>query len=94
MFTKILQIKINVFFINIYFKKLIQKLITIINAQELSKIIDATMLSICNDLILKREQKLRLKIIFLQLKENTNRIRINNDIAITTLYNCFINKIL
>ncbi len=94
MFTKILQIKINVFFINIYFKKLIQKLITIINAQELSKTIDATMLSICNDLILKREQKLRLKIIFLQLKKNTNRIRINNDIAITTLYNCFINKIL
>jgi len=92
-FTKVLQIKINVFFINIYFEKLIQRSIVIINAQELSKIIDATILRIRNDLILKKEQKLKLKIIFLQFKKNANKIRINNNIAIVILYSYLISEI-
>ena len=68
-FTKVLQIKINILFINIYLKKLIQKLITTINAQKFKKIINITTLRICNNLILKKEQKLKLKIIFLQFKK-------------------------
>jgi len=68
-FTKVLQDKINVFFINIYLKKLIQRSIVIINAQKFEKIIDVTILRIRNNLILKKEQKLKLKIIFLQLKK-------------------------
>jgi len=68
-FTKVLQVKINIFFINIYFEKLIERLITIINIQELSKTINATILRIRNNLILKKEQKLRLKILFLQFKK-------------------------
>jgi len=47
------------------------------------------MLHIRNKLMLKKEQKLKLKIIFLQFKK---KIRINNNIATTTLYNNFINK--
>jgi len=53
----------------VHLKKLIQKSIIIINAQELSKTINATMLRIRNDLMLKKEQKSKLKIIFLQLKK-------------------------
>jgi len=68
-FTKVLQIKINILFINIYLKKLIQKLITTINAQKFKKIINITILRICNNLVLKKEQKLKLKIIFLQFKK-------------------------
>ena len=68
-FTKVLQVKINIFFINIYFEKLIQRLVIIINIQELSKTINATILRIRNNLISKKEQKLRLKIIFLQFKK-------------------------
>jgi len=68
-FTKVLQVKINIFFINIYFEKLIQRLVIIINIQELSKTINATILRIRNTLISKKEQKLRLKIIFLQFKK-------------------------
>jgi len=53
----------------VHFEKLIQRLIAIINAQKLNKIIDAIILRIRNDLILKKEQKLKLKITFLQLKK-------------------------
>jgi len=59
-----------VFFINIYLEKLIQKLIAIINVQEFEKIINVAMLRIRNDLMSKKEQKLKLKITFLQLKKN------------------------
>jgi hypothetical protein len=41
---------------------------TIINIQELSKIIDVTILRIRNNLMLKRKQNLKFKIIFLQFK--------------------------
>jgi hypothetical protein len=58
-----------VFFINIYLEKLIQKLIAIINVQEFEKIINVAMLRIRNDLMSKKEQKLKLKITFLQLKK-------------------------
>ena len=54
-FTKVLQIEINVFFIDVHFEKLIQRSITIINVQKLSKIIDAIILHIRNDLMLKRK---------------------------------------
>jgi len=57
-----------VFLIDVHLKKLIQKSITIINIQELNKIINATILRIRNDLILKREQKSKFRIIFLQFK--------------------------
>jgi len=62
--TKILQIKINIISINIYLRKLIQKLITNINLQELSKVIAITMRRIRNNLISKRNQKLKLRKIF------------------------------
>jgi len=58
-----------VFSINIYLEKLIQRLIAIINAQEFEKIINVTILCIRNNLISKKEQKLKLKIIFLQFKK-------------------------
>ncbi len=58
------------FFINIYLEKLIQKLIAIINVQEFEKIINVAMLRIRNDLMSKKEQKLKLKITFLQHKKN------------------------
>ena len=67
-FTKILQVKINVFFIDIYLEKLVQRLIIIMNARKFKKIIDATILRIRNELMSKRERKLRLKITLLQLK--------------------------
>ncbi len=57
------------FFINIYLEMLIQRSIAIINPQEFIKITDVTILRIRNNLILKREQKLKLRIIFLQLKK-------------------------
>jgi hypothetical protein len=41
----------------------------IINVQELNKIIDATILRIRNNLMLKKEQKLKLRITFLQFKK-------------------------
>ena len=52
-----------------YLEKLVQRSIAIINAQKLNKIINAIILRIRNDLILKKEQNLKLKIIFLQLKK-------------------------
>ncbi len=68
-FTKTLQVKINIFFINIYLKKLVQKLIIIINIKELKKIIDIIILYICNNLIFrKREYLLKLRLILLQFK--------------------------
>ena len=51
-----------------HLEKLIKKSIIVINIQELSKTIDVTMLRIRNDLMLKRKQKSRLKIILMQLK--------------------------
>lgn len=68
-FTKVLQVKINVFFIDIYLEKLVQKSITIMNVQELSKIINVAMLRIRNNLMLKKEQESKLKITLLQLKK-------------------------
>lgn len=41
-FTKVLQVKTNVPLIDIYLEKLMQRLIAIMNVQELNKIIDAT----------------------------------------------------
>ena len=68
MFTKSLQIKIKVSFINMYLEKLILKLIAIINVRKLSKIINVAMLRIRNNLMLKREQKSKLRITSLQFK--------------------------
>jgi len=82
-----------VFFINIYLEKLIQRSIAIINAQEFKKITNVTILRIRNNLILKREQKLKLRIIFLQLKKNANNVKINNDLATTIIYCDLINKV-
>jgi len=59
--TKILQIKIKIILINIYLRKLIQKLIININLQELSKVISTTMRQIRNNLILKRDRKSKLR---------------------------------
>ncbi len=81
------------FFINIYLEKLIQRSIAIINAQEFKKITNVTILRIRNNLILKREQKLKLRIIFLQLKKNANNVKINNDLATTIIYCDLINKV-
>jgi len=67
-FIKKLQIEINILFINIYLEKLIQRLIVIINVQKFEKIINVTMLRIRNNLMSKKKQKLKLRIIFLQLK--------------------------
>jgi len=53
----------------VHLEKLIQRLIAIINVQKLSKTIDVIILRIRNDLILKREQKSKLKIMVLQLKK-------------------------
>jgi len=78
----------------VHLEKLIQRLIAIINVQKLSKTIDVIILRIRNDLILKREQKSKLKIMVLQLKKNANKTRINDDIATITLHNYFINKTL
>jgi broad-specificity NMP kinase len=72
-FTKVLQVKINVSFINVHLEKLIQKLIAIIYIQELDKIIDVAMLRIRSDLMSKKEQKLKLKIIFLQFKKKCEK---------------------
>jgi len=68
-FTKVLKIEINVFFINIYLKKLIQRSIATINAQKFRKIINIAILRIRNNLMSKKERKSKLKIIFLQLKK-------------------------
>jgi hypothetical protein len=58
-----------VLFINIFLEKLIQISITIINVQKFKKIINIVMLRICNNLMSKKEQKLKARIIFLQLKK-------------------------
>jgi len=64
-FIKTLQIKINIFLINVYFEKLVQRLIVIINTQKLDKTINTTIQYIRNNFIFKKEQKLKLKTIFL-----------------------------
>jgi len=64
-FIKVLQVEINILFINIYLKKLIQRLIVTINAQELNKTINTTIQYIRNNLIFKRKQKSKLEIISL-----------------------------
>ncbi len=51
-----------------YLEKLILKLIAIINVRKLSKIINVAMLRIRNNLMLKREQKSKLRITSLQFK--------------------------
>ena len=66
---KVLQIKINTILINIYLSKLIQKSITNIKLHIVNTIITKTMQSICNNLILRKNQKLKLYKTFLQLKQ-------------------------
>ena len=54
------------FFINVYLKKLIQRLIIIINIKKLKKIINTTILRIRNNLIFKkRERLLKLRLTLL-----------------------------
>jgi len=67
--TKVLQVKTNTILINIYLRKLIQKSITNIDLRELNKIITITMRRIRNNLILKRNRKLKLHKTSLQLKQ-------------------------
>lgn len=64
-FTKVLQVKTNVSLIDIHLEKLVQRLIAIMDVRESSKIIDATMLRIRNDLMSRRERKPKLRMISL-----------------------------
>ncbi len=66
--TKILQMKTNMMLIDIHLWKLIQRSIINMNSWKSNKVIKMTMHWICNDLILKRDWKLKLCKIFLQLK--------------------------
>ncbi len=67
--TETLQMKINMMLINIHLWKLIQKSITNMNSWKLSEVIKTTMHWICNNLILKRDRKSKLRKTFLQLKQ-------------------------
>ncbi len=67
--TKTLQIETNTASINIHLWKLIQKLIMNMNSWKLNKVIEMMMHRICNNLILKRNQKSKLCKMFLQLKQ-------------------------
>ena len=58
--TKTLKIKIHVFFINIYLKKLMQNSIVNMNAKCSINVIDATMKHIKKDLMSKKKLKLRM----------------------------------
>jgi len=65
---KILQIKINITLINIYLHKLTQKLITNIKSRMSSAIIMIKIQRIRDNLILKRDRKLKLRKTSFQLK--------------------------
>ncbi len=67
--TKILQIKINTILINIYLSKLIQKSITNIKSYIANIVITKTTQYVCDNLIFKRDWKLKLRIISLWLKQ-------------------------
>ncbi len=67
--TKTLQMKINIMLINIYLWKLIQKSITNINSWKSDEVIEMSMHWICNNLILKRDWKSKLRKTSLQLKQ-------------------------
>ncbi len=67
--TKTLQMKINIMLINIYLWKLIQKSITNMNSWKSDEVIEMSMHRICNNLILKRDWKSKLRKTFLQLKQ-------------------------
>ncbi len=67
--TKTLQIEINTASINIHLWKLIQKSIMNMNSWKSDEVIEMTMHWICNDLILKRDQKSKLCKTSLQLKQ-------------------------
>ena len=54
--TKRLKIKIHVFFINVYLKKLLQNLIVNMNIKYLINIIDTTMKQIKRNLMLKKKK--------------------------------------
>ncbi len=60
MLTKFLQIEINIISINIYLNKLIQKSITNIESHVVNIIIIKAIQYICDNLILRRNQKSKL----------------------------------
>ncbi len=66
--TEILQMKTNMISINIYLWKLIQRSITNMNSWKSDKVIEMIMHWICNNLILKKDQKSKLCKTSLQLK--------------------------
>ena len=91
-----MQIKTNVFSINIYLKKLVQKLIIIINVKELRKIINTTILYICNNLISKKNRtliKAKINAIATSKKINKNNARSCVNYATTIIYCNIINKV-
>ncbi len=67
--TKTLQIEINTALINIHLWKLIQKSIINMNFQKSDEVIEIMMHWIHNDLILKKDQKSKLRKTSLQLKQ-------------------------
>ncbi len=67
--TETLQIEINTASINIYLRKLIQKLIMNMNSWKSDEVIEMMMHWICNNLIFKRDWKSKLYKTFLQLKQ-------------------------
>jgi len=71
--TKVLQIKTNTISINIYLRKLIQKSITNINLRKSNKVITTTMRRICNNLILNRNRKLKLRKNIFSIKAKINK---------------------
>ena len=70
---KILQIKTNITLINIYLRKLIQRLITNINLQKLNKVIATTIRRIRNNLISKKKSKIKVAQNFSSIKAKINK---------------------
>ena len=58
--TKTLKMRIHVFFIDVYLKKLLQNLVVNINIKRLINVINTTMKRIKRNLILKKKLKLRI----------------------------------
>ena len=65
---EILQVEINIASIDIYLSKLTQKSITNIKSHIIDVIIAKTMRHICDNLILRKKRKSKLRKTFLQLK--------------------------
>ena len=63
--TKILKMKIYIFFINVHLKKLLQNSIINLNVESLINIINMTIKRIERNLMLKKEKKSKLQMIFL-----------------------------